>query len=171
MRSIRLLLLCIGLVASATSLADPGLVGAWQLVSVETIRPNGEVIHPYYGEHPQGLIIYDRSGWMSVQIVSDPMPAVPAGNSRDTFRGAPVAEKAVAADGYYAYFGPYTIDERASTVTHHVRHALYPGERGAEFVRRYTITGDLLTLVAKTHEAGEDRERHLTWRRLPASAP
>jgi hypothetical protein len=47
-------------------------VGAWRLVSIETIRPNGEVIYPFYGKHPEGLIMYDDSGWMSVQIVSDP---------------------------------------------------------------------------------------------------
>jgi hypothetical protein len=29
---------------------------------VETTRPNGEVIYPFYGKHPEGLLIYDRSG-------------------------------------------------------------------------------------------------------------
>ena len=53
------------------SMADE-LVGAWRLVSVETKRPNGEVIYPFYGRHPEGSLIYDRSGYMSVQIVSDP---------------------------------------------------------------------------------------------------
>ena len=47
-------------------------VGAWRLVSIETIRPNGEVIYPFYGKHPEGMIMYDKSGWISVQIVSDP---------------------------------------------------------------------------------------------------
>ena len=134
------------------------------------MRPNGAVIHPFYGEHPQGLTVYDRSGWMAVQLVSDPAPTVPAGDSRDAFRNAPVAEKAIAADGYYAYFGPYTIDERAAKVTHHLRQSLYPGERGANVVRHYTIAGDLLTLVARVHEMGEDHERRLIWRRL-APAP
>ena len=166
----RPLVLLLALLTAGAADADPGLVGAWRLVSVDTIRPGGEIIHPFYGGHPQGLIIYDPSGWMSVQIVSDPAPVVPRGDSRDTFRNAPVEEKAIAADGYYAYFGPYTLDERASIVTHHVVEALYPGERGANFVRRYTIAGDLLTLVAKVHEAGEDREQRLVWRRVPPAA-
>src|SRR5260221_1333512 len=46
-----------------------GLVGTWRLVSIETLRSNGEVIYPFYGKHPEGLLIYDPSGWMSVQIV------------------------------------------------------------------------------------------------------
>jgi len=49
--------------------ASDQLIGAWRLVSIETIRPNGEVIYPYYGKHPQGLVMYDRNGSMSVQIV------------------------------------------------------------------------------------------------------
>jgi hypothetical protein len=52
------------------------------LVSIETKRPNGEVIYPFYGRHPEGLLIYDRSGYMSVQIVSDPKPTVPLASSR-----------------------------------------------------------------------------------------
>jgi hypothetical protein len=41
---------------SAGSVAD-GLVGTWRLVSVETKRPNGEVIDPFYGRYPEGLLI------------------------------------------------------------------------------------------------------------------
>ena len=141
------------------------LVGAWRLVSVETIRPNGEVIYPFYGKHPQGLIVYDRSGWMSVQLVSDPMPTLPKGDSRDTFAAAPLAEKAAAADGYYAYFGTWTVDPAASTVTHHLKHSLYPGERGADFVRHFTMSADRLTLVAKVQEMGEEHQRKLVWER------
>jgi hypothetical protein len=165
MRTIMILLACLG--TSGEALAGPPLAGAWRLVSIDTVRPNGEVIHPFYGEHPQGLIVYDVSGWMAVEIVSDPKPMVPKGDSRDAFRSASVAEKAVAADGDYAYFGRYTVDARAATVTHHLAESLYPGERGADFVRHYTLSGDLLTLVAKVHEMGEDHERRLTWRRLP----
>jgi Lipocalin-like domain len=147
------------------------LIGAWKLVSVETIRPNGEIIYPFYGKHPQGLIIYDGSGWMSVQIVSDPAPAVPKADSRDAFRTAPAEERAAAADGYYAYCGTWTIDAAASTVTHHVQQSLYPGERSADFLRHFTISGDRLTLVVKTHEMGEDHERKLVWERVPSQLP
>ena len=72
------------------------LVGAWRLVSVETLRPNGEVIYPFYGKKPEGLLVYDRAGWMSVQIVSDPQPAVPTTDSRQGFLAAPPAEKMAA---------------------------------------------------------------------------
>ena len=35
-------------------------LGLTSLPSTVIVRPNGEVIYPYYGKHPQGLIMYDR---------------------------------------------------------------------------------------------------------------
>ena len=142
------------------------LAGAWRLVSVETIRANGEVIYPYYGEHPEGLLVYDRAGWMSVQIVSDPQPKVPLADSRQGFVAAPPAEKIAAVEGFYAYYGTWTVDASGATVTHHIHQSLYPGERGEEAVRRLTIEGNRLTLVAKAHEMGEEHQRRLIWERI-----
>ena len=151
--------------------AGDGLIGAWRLVSVETIRPGGEVIYPFYGKHPEGLIVYDRSGWMSVQIVSDPQPTVPRASSREEFLAAVTAEKVAAAEGYYAYYGTWTLDPSNSTVTHHIKQSLYPGERGEEGIRRFVLDGDHLTLIAKTREMGEDHERKLVWQRLQKDKP
>jgi hypothetical protein len=149
----------------SNSVADK-LVGTWRLVSVETIRPNGEVIYPFYGKHPEGLLIYDRSGWMSVEIVSDPKPTAPNASSREAFLAAPPAEKAIAIDGFYAYYGTWTVDPSAMTVTHHIRQSLYPGERGEDGVRKLALNGNRLMLTAKAHEMGEDHERRLTWERV-----
>ncbi|MGZ5958635.1 MAG: lipocalin-like domain-containing protein, partial [Myxococcaceae bacterium] len=68
-----------------------GLVGTWRLISIETLRKDGQVIYPFYGKHPEGLLMYDRSGWMSVQIVSDPKPTAPHSSSRESFLAAPAA--------------------------------------------------------------------------------
>jgi Lipocalin-like domain len=154
----------------ATSVRDQ-LIGAWRLVSIETVRPNGEVIYPFYGKHPEGLIVYDRSGWMSVQIVSDPKPAAPKTNSREAFLAATPAEKIAAVEGYYAYCGTWTIDASTSTVIHHVKQALYPGELGQEWPRNFTFDGNRLTLIAKAHEMGEDHERKLVWERVQKDQP
>jgi len=148
-----------------SALADQ-LVGAWRLVSVETTRSNGEVIYPFYGRHPEGLLVYDRSGWMSVQIVSDPPPTVPLSSSREGFLASKAAEKVTAIEGYYAYFGTWTVDASGSTVTHHVRQSLYPGERGEDGVRQVSLEGDRLTLRAKAHEMGENHQRRLVWERV-----
>ena len=150
--------------------AAESLIGTWRLVSVETMRQNGEVIYPFYGKHPDGLLIYDRSGWMSVQIVSDPKPTVPSTSSREAFLAAAPAEKVTAIDGYYAYFGTWTVDPRGLTVTHHIQQSLYPGERGEEGIRQLTINGNRLELMAKAHEMGENHERKLVWERVPSGS-
>ena len=104
-----LLLLCLLTVVASAPICVPAqqakpdaasarnqLIGAWRLVSIETIRPNGEIIYPFYGKHPEGLIVYDASGWMSVQITSDPRPTVPGADSREAFLAAATTEKVAA---------------------------------------------------------------------------
>jgi hypothetical protein len=151
---------------SQATVAD--FVGAWKLVSIETIRPNGEVIYPFYGKHPHGLIMYDRSGWMSVQIVADPAVTAPTASSWEEILAAPQADKAKAFENYYAYCGTWTLDSAAKTVTHHIQDSLRPGERQDDAVRHFELDGDRLILTAKSHEMGEDRERKLVWQRLSA---
>lgn len=141
------------------------LAGAWRLVSVETIKPDGSIIYPFYGRHPEGILLYDRSGWMSAQIVSDPKPTVPVTDSREGFLAAASAEKLSAVDGYYAYFGTWAFDPAASKVTHHIKNSLYPGERGEDGVRQVVLQGNQLTLTTKTHEMGEEHTRKLVWQR------
>ena len=179
----RLLLVCLlvmGAFAAVPSVAGQKesdgsvggrFVGAWRLVSLETVRPNGEVIYPFYGKHPAGLIVYDRNGWMSVQIVSDPPSTVPKDSSWEAFLAAPAAEKVAAVEGYYAYFGTWTLDPANSTVTHHIKQSLRPGERGEEGVRHFVLDGDRLTLTAKTHEMNEDHERRIVWQRVRSDQP
>ncbi len=172
---IALTLLCHELYAQATqqqaNSVSQQLIGAWRLISIETTRPSGQVIYPFYGHHPEGMLIYDRSGWMSVQIISDPKPTVPTASSREEFLKAAPAEKASAADGYYGYYGTWTVDPSGSTVTHHIQQSLYPAERGEEGVRRLTLEGNHLILYAKAHEMGEDHQRKLVWERIAPTVP
>ncbi len=152
--------------ASRPSSMNDRLIGAWRLISVETRRANGEMIYPYYGKHPEGILIYDRSGWMSVEIVSDPKPAVPTVSSREAFLRASPAEKEKAIDGFYAYYGTWSLDPSGSTITHHIEQSLYPGERGEAGVRQSILDGNRLTLSAEAHEMGETHERILVWERI-----
>jgi hypothetical protein len=130
LRSLHLFIRCLVTVLSSQSISAPArqskpdaasvrdqLIGAWRLVSIETAGPNGEIVYLFYGKHPEGLIVYDRSGWMSVQVTSDPPPTVPFGSSREEFIAAATAEKVAAVDGYYAYGGTWTLDTSNSTVT------------------------------------------------------
>src|SRR4029077_10410896 len=94
------------------------LIGAWRLVSVEGTDPT---FHFAY-DHPTGIIIYDQSGWMAVQIdikgIRKPFHNGPASGSDE--------EKVDAFDNYVGYYGTYTVDVKAQTMTPHVERRRRP---------------------------------------------
>ncbi len=131
------------------------LIGGWRLVSALT---NGKV-NPERGEKPTGLIFYDPTGWMSVQIQGDHSPIEIAGQE-------PTPDEAqTALSRYWAYFGTYTIDERARTVTHHRTASVNPGwTRHPDFVRAYEfLTADRVVLRP---QAPARNGNELVWERL-----
>ena len=125
-------------------------IGTWRLVSITS---NGQV-DPGRGPHPTGLIYYDGTGHMAVQIVPDRARPKHAGSE-------PTPDEAKAAiSGYTAYFGTYTIDERARTVTHHRTGNISPGA-AVDVVRRYEFApGDRLVLRPV------EGRNELTWERI-----
>jgi hypothetical protein len=102
-------------------------LGAWRYVGVTVDgKPGTE-----RGANTKGIIIYDASGHMAVHV-------------------AP--ENAAAAD-HIAYFGTYSIDEQASTVTHRKHGTTQPD--ASDVVRAYEFAGRRLILrplEAKTTE-------------------
>ena len=131
-------------------------LGTWRLL--ETTQ--GGQADPIRGLHPRGLIYYDTTGHMAVQI--SPEPGSVAERGRRPFAGSdPTAEEARAAlRGYAAYFGTYTIDERAHTVTHHREGNINPGHLG-DFVRRYEfLPGDRLALTPL------ENQNRVIWERI-----
>jgi len=122
--------------------AAPRLVGTWQLMSRTVRRADGTtIVDPVLGEKPVGRLVYDASGGMSLQMmrtgrtdaISTPATARDQANPRVIL-------------GYDSYFGRYTVDEKAGTVTHHVEGSLFPEDVGDDWVRPFTLNGDTLTL-------------------------
>ena len=146
------------------------LIGVWDLVSYEDHRPNGEVLHRW-GQRPSGVLTYSRGGRMSVQFMRDPRSTFAAGRvwSPDNQTLLPTATASEIRDayaGYYAYFGTYSVDERAQTVTHHIRASLRSHEVGVDNVRAFKLSGDQLVLqLSVTADDGEKRTRIIVWRR------
>ena len=161
-----LLLTCVSLL-SAQSRQDnvaEKLIGAWRLVSVEG---TDATFHFAY-DHPTGAIIYDRSGWMSVQIDAKGIrkPFV------DGAAGGTSEEKVAAFDNYIAYYGRYTLDLKAQTVTHHLEDSSEPNWRGVNNVRWFEFQGnDRLLLIPREDGKGGVIDRKnatfkLLWERI-----
>ena len=138
------------------------LVGHWRLVSSEQVR-EGEAPVFSLGPSPAGMITYTDGGHMQAQLASTIRPKVRAAD-------ATVEQQRELLRTYTAYFGTYTVDEAARTVTHHRDGSQVPGER--DFVRTIDISGDRLVLTTPTTVvAGKKRFARITWERLAPADP
>jgi hypothetical protein len=110
------------------------LHGAWRYVGA-TIDGKPR---PGRGANPKGMIYYAPSGEMIVQVAPD--------IERKMAGDKPTSNEALAAlDGYIAYFGTYSIDERAKTVTHHRSGSVQPNDT-KDLIRGYRFVGNRLIL-------------------------
>jgi hypothetical protein len=124
------------------------LVGLWRLVSITT---NDGKIDPARGVNPKGLIYYAPSGQMIVQISPD--------RERKLAGPKPTGEEALAAlVGYTAYFGTYSIDEKAKIVKHNQWGTVQPGPVESRDRRYEFAPGDRLILKGGNNV--------LTWERI-----
>ena len=139
-------LLCFGLVCPAASAAPTvreQLLGTWRLVSIQNREAGEAQWRSLFGESPRGYIMYDATGHMAVQIEKTPPPAKFA--SGDDWKPTPDEALGVYL-GYVAYFGTFTVDEKAGVVTHHVEGSLRPGYFGTDQPRPATFEGSRLIL-------------------------
>lgn len=169
MKRARVLLFLLACVSSLSAQppqhkVDQRFVGAWRLASVE----GTDAVNHYDFDHPTGIIIYDRSGWMSVQIdvkgTRKPFVNGTAGGTPD--------EKVFAFDNYLGYYGTFTVDPKEHTVTHHLEDSSEPNRRGANNVRWFEFQGnDRLTLIPREDGKGGVLDRKnppykLHWERI-----
>jgi hypothetical protein len=134
-------------------------VGSWKLISIE----GGA--QPRMGK-PVGIIMYDTTGHMSVQIMRGDRPAF-----SDTRVKAKDNEKAAAFDSYTAYYGTYTFEPENGIIIHHLEGSIVPGQAGQDNIRYFELTGNRLKLsVANDGKGGrlarKDATLHLTWEKL-----
>jgi Lipocalin-like domain len=129
-------------------------IGAWRLVAFEEVRPDGEVVYPY-GKDAVGLLIYDSSGRMSVQIMKrDRAPFL----STD-WQSVPAEEIKKTIEGFTAFFGTYEVEEENRIVIHRVEGHVLPESVGKVLRRQFAFSGDVLTLKPSPN-------RRVIWQRI-----
>jgi len=114
-------------------LAQPSgsLVGTWRLESMYVRDANGKTT-PYWGDSPTGLIVYTADGHMAAQVYDTRRPRL----GLPWEAAGPEAARA-AFVGLSTYFGTYSVDTSAQTVTHTVEGAMVQDWVGTKLVRRY----------------------------------
>jgi hypothetical protein len=164
-----LIFICLSPISAApqhTALSKK-FVGAWKLVSIEG---NPQQLPGFY-DRPTGLLIYDASGRMSAQIVAKADRKSLPPNNKGRAMAKP-EERAAAFDSYVAYFGTYTIDAKAGTVTHHIEGNLVPGRQGTDNIRWFEFQGDdrLILIPMEDGKGGtiarKDATYTLRWERI-----
>jgi len=145
-----------------SKLLSTTLPGTWRLVSRIDVAANGERRpDPALGEDPVALLFYDRSGNFAAQFMKLDRSSVVDGV------GGPAKNNSRARDGYDAYFGSYTVDDAAGTVTQKLAGALSKENVGHVLTRAMTVEGDELKIELETTSLeGEPVTRTLRWKRV-----
>jgi len=126
-----------------THAVSPVLVGAWSLLECAEIIQDGAKRLPF-GDRALGQVIYTADGRMSAQLVR----ADRAAFASDDYRDASVDVLAEAFQQYFGYFGRYTVDASAGTVTHFIEGASVPNLENKAQVRTFRLEEDRLILEA-----------------------
>jgi Lipocalin-like domain len=147
---------------TAISLRDQ-LIGAWKLVSYVEEPVDGSAPSYPFGEDAKGIIMYTPDGFMSAQLsVRERVPFA----SDDWYQGKP-EEFAAAASSYFAYTGPFQVDEEAQTLTHSMFISLFPNWIGQTQPRVAHIDRDILTITTDkpVESRGKIVNPQLRWKR------
>ncbi len=99
----------------AVAQRQSSIVGTWNLISYEDTPDKGKTEFPW-GKQPSGILIYDDTGHMAVQIQGTPIDR----SAAKTPSKLTSADKVKLLGSYTAYFGTYSIDWERMTITHHV---------------------------------------------------
>jgi hypothetical protein len=114
------------------------LVGNWRLVSYTASRDGAEPVYPL-GAGARGALDYSPGGRVSVHIM-----------------GA----------GYFAYYGYYSVNEKAGTVTHHLELCSERSLAGASNLRHIALDGPRLVLSGSMDLDGNPHTIRVVWERL-----
>jgi hypothetical protein len=104
------------------------LLGAWTLLSVDNVKPDGSRV-PRHGAHPAGLLIFDAQGRYSMIVLTE---------------GTPEEYKA-AIEGNNSDYGRFTVQEADQSITFYMDHASHPELEGSSHTRYFTLKGDRLS--------------------------
>lgn len=148
---------------NSTGSRQDAFIGHWRLISSTFRQADGSVIYPL-GEQAQGRIMYDGHGEMSAQLMRPERDRLSSRDAADVR----LAKIKAAFDGYTAYYGSYTIDLEAQSVTHHVEGSLLPNWIGRQLVRYFKFSHNQTRLALTTPPMGKEAKivGTLVWEKM-----
>ncbi|WP_396224396.1 lipocalin-like domain-containing protein [Gemmatimonas sp.] len=161
--------LALGMLTSTSLATQPAstFVGDWRLVSM--VQPDSAGgSRPFWGPKPLGMIRYSANGIMAAQLYDERRPSLGVGSWQDVSPSA--AQRALI--GLASYYGTYTVDTVAKTVSHRVEGAMAPEWIGRTLVRGYRfLPGNRIELRVITGQDGRPTTtgQILVWERVPSA--
>lgn len=141
----------------AVTASEPGkmnavaaIEGTWTLAYADVKHPDGTRTHDY-GDAPKGMLQIDHAGHYSLLIFDSSRPRFAANDKK---AGTP-SEFRAAALGTSSHFGTVDVDPMKGTLTFHIEGATYPNWEGTTQVRRYVLSGDMLSYKVPPRPNGE----------------
>ncbi len=121
------------------------LLGIWRLESRQDVDAAGE-IHPdpFLGRDPLGILCFGAAHF-SAQFMKRERS-----NQENAPGRLPAQNNTAGVNGYDAYFGTYSVDEIAGTLTTQLEGSIAPGNIGATYVRDARVAGDELIIQLQT---------------------
>jgi hypothetical protein len=150
--------LCVGDAVAQSS--KEHIVGAWTLVSADSVRPDGSRA-AVFGANPKGIMIFSHDGSFALVQMRAELPGI-AANSRD--QGTPEENKAIV-QGSIAYFGTYSVNEAEKVVTLKLEGSTFANLLGGGEQKRIitSLTPDELKLTNPRTPSGATLE--VGWKR------
>jgi Lipocalin-like domain len=136
------------------------LIGTWSLVLVDNISPDGKRTKPY-GENPQGLLVFDKTGNYSLQILLANRAKFA---SNDKTKGTDEENKSLVL-GSNSHFGKYVINALEQTITFKIEHAFFPNWEGTEQIRPFTLTAQEFRYTVPTTTNGAGVSGEVVWKK------
>ena len=121
------------------------ILGIWKLKSREDIDATGQVhIDPFLGRDPLGILCFGPTHFAAQFMKRD------RSRQENMLQRVEAENNTVGVDGYDAYFGTYSIDEIAGTLTTHLEGSISPANIGATYVRDARVVGNELFIQLET---------------------
>jgi hypothetical protein len=121
------------------------ILGIWKLKSREDVDDTGQIrIDPFLGRDPLGILCFGPSHFAAQFMKRD--------RSQPENVAQPVQAKnnTAAVNGYDAYFGTYSIDEIAGTLTTHLEGSISPANVGNIYIRNARVVDNELIIQLPT---------------------
>ncbi len=135
--------------------------GVWILESRVDMDAEGRIApDPFMGKAPLAILCFGKNHFAAQFMKRDR-----SGSEIQTKR-AQSKNNSVGVNGYDAYFGTYTVEEAAGTVTTRIEGSIAPDNIGNEYVREVRAFDDTLIIRLKTTAVdGTEVTRTNTFRR------